>query len=174
MTIRIYFSRRSINIYMDITPGTFFSYLYTTTFSPPIIGNIDSLVLYLPSTVFISPRFSSDNPDSSLVILSTVRESKVKFPESYSIEINKFFPDLKLSQEACPLWVPFVENMELNNRGTQFFFVKRHIDSLLKKDPRIDTIILGCTLYPLLEPLSANHFLLIYQLLARVKLLQSS
>jgi glutamate racemase len=72
--------------------------------------------------------------------------------ESYSIEINRFSPHVKLSQEACPLWVPIVENMELNNDGTQFF-VKRHIDSLLKKDPEIDTVILGCTHYPLLEPL---------------------
>jgi glutamate racemase len=69
---------------------------------------------------------------------------------SYSIEIEKFFPGIKLSQEACPLWVPLVENMEIDNDGTRFF-VKRHIDNLFSKDPEIDTIILGCTHYPLLE-----------------------
>lgn len=69
--------------------------------------------------------------------------------ESYPIEINKFFPDIKVTSEACPMWVPLVENKEYNSPGADYF-VKKNIDNLLLKDPNIDTVILGCTHYPLL------------------------
>lgn len=68
---------------------------------------------------------------------------------SYPLEINKLYPDITVTGESCPIWVPLVENGEAQSAGTDFF-VKRHIDSLLAKDPEIDTIILGCTHYPLL------------------------
>ena len=68
---------------------------------------------------------------------------------SYPMEINKLFPDIKVSGEACPIWVPLVETGEANSDGTDFF-VKKHIDRLIAKDPLIDTIVLGCTHYPLL------------------------
>ncbi|MDL2222724.1 glutamate racemase [Bacteroidales bacterium OttesenSCG-928-M11] len=69
--------------------------------------------------------------------------------ESYSIEINKLFPDIQVTGEACPMWVPLVENREYNKLGADYF-VKQHIDRLLSVDSEIDTIILGCTHYPLL------------------------
>jgi glutamate racemase len=69
--------------------------------------------------------------------------------ESYPLEIQKLFPDVKVSGEACPLWVPLVENHEYDTPGADYF-VKQHIQRLLDKDPQIDTIILGCTHYPLL------------------------
>ncbi|MCU4154910.1 glutamate racemase [Carboxylicivirga sp. A043] len=69
--------------------------------------------------------------------------------ESYPIEINKLFPNIKVSQEACPMWVPLVENNESFKDGADYF-VKQHIDGLLSMDKAIDTIILGCTHYPLL------------------------
>ena len=68
---------------------------------------------------------------------------------SYIIEIAKFFPQLQVYQEACPMWVPLVENNEYENNGADYF-IKKHIDNLLKKSKNIDTIILGCTHYPLL------------------------
>ncbi len=68
---------------------------------------------------------------------------------SYQIEINKFFPDIKVTQQACPMWVPLVENNEHHSDGADFF-VKKYIDEILRNDPKIDTIILGCTHYPLL------------------------
>jgi glutamate racemase len=68
---------------------------------------------------------------------------------SYVIEINKFFPDIKVFQEACPMWVPLVEANEHTSAGADYF-VKKNITSLLQKSPKIDTIILGCTHYPLL------------------------
>ena len=69
--------------------------------------------------------------------------------DSYPIEIAKFFPELKVYQEACPMWVPLIENNEHDDSGSDHF-VERHIDALLKKSEKIDTIILGCTHYPLM------------------------
>ncbi len=71
--------------------------------------------------------------------------------ESYVIEIGKFFPDVEVSQQACPMWVPLVENGELAGPGTDFF-VKKYLDELLAASPGIDTLLLACTHYPLLEP----------------------
>lgn len=69
--------------------------------------------------------------------------------ESYPLEIGKFFPAMKVSQEACPMWVPLIESNEHQKPGADYF-VKKHINNLLEKDPEIDTILLGCTHYPLL------------------------
>ncbi len=69
---------------------------------------------------------------------------------SYILEIEKFFPELKVEQEACPMWVPLIENNEYRSAGADYF-VKKHIDQLLAADPEIDTILLGCTHYPLLK-----------------------
>ncbi|MBO7247011.1 MAG: glutamate racemase [Bacteroidaceae bacterium] len=68
---------------------------------------------------------------------------------SYPLEIKKLFPEIKVVGEACPIWVPLVENNESESDGTDYF-VKRHVDNLLAKDDKIDTIVLGCTHYPLL------------------------
>lgn len=68
---------------------------------------------------------------------------------SYPLEINKLFPDIKVTGESCAIWVPLVETGESQSEGADYF-VKRHIDNLLEKDSLIDTIILGCTHYPLL------------------------
>lgn len=69
--------------------------------------------------------------------------------QSYPLEIKKLFPDITVSGEACPIWVPLVESGEAQSEGTDYF-VRRHIDNLLAKDEEIDTIILGCTHYPIL------------------------
>ncbi len=69
--------------------------------------------------------------------------------ESYVIEIAKSFPDLKVYQQACPMWVPLVENNEHNGPGADYF-IKKYLDELLAQSPNIDTIVLGCTHYPLL------------------------
>lgn len=68
---------------------------------------------------------------------------------SYPIEIEKFYPDFTVEQEACPMWVPLVENNEFNSSGADFF-IKKNLDNILSRDKAIDTIILGCTHYPLL------------------------
>ena len=69
---------------------------------------------------------------------------------SYPIEIKKFFPDLHVFQEACPMWVPLIENMEYESPGADFF-IKKSLQNLLSQDPEIDTILLACTHYPLIR-----------------------
>lgn len=71
--------------------------------------------------------------------------------ESYPMEIHKLFPDIEVTGESCPMWVPLVENNEAESEGADYF-IRKYIDSLLRKDRLIDTIILGCTHYPLLLP----------------------
>lgn len=71
--------------------------------------------------------------------------------ESYQLEIKKFFPDIQVSGIACPFWVPLVEYNEADSPGADYF-VKKRLEALAQKDSLIDTIILGCTHYPLLMP----------------------
>jgi glutamate racemase len=68
---------------------------------------------------------------------------------SYLVEIEKFFPDLKVYQEACPMWVPLIENNEVDNTGADFF-IKKHVDHLMQQQKYIDAIIMACTHYPLI------------------------
>lgn len=69
---------------------------------------------------------------------------------SYLVEIEKFFPNLNVYQEACPMWVPLIENNEYNNEGADFF-IKKHVINLMQQQKNIDAIILGCTHYPLIK-----------------------
>jgi glutamate racemase len=69
--------------------------------------------------------------------------------QSYPLELQKLSPDVLVSSEACPMWVPLVENNEYQSEGADYF-IQKHINQLLAKDPLIDTLILGCTHYPLL------------------------
>lgn len=71
--------------------------------------------------------------------------------ESYKLEIEKLHPDCTIVGQACPMWVPLVENNEFDKPGADYF-VKDSLTKLMSQDPLIDTIILGCTHYPLLLP----------------------
>ena len=71
--------------------------------------------------------------------------------ESYTLEIQKLFPDIRVTGVACPFWVQLVEYNEADKPGADYF-VKKHCDELMRQDKDIDTIILGCTHYPLLLP----------------------
>ncbi len=68
---------------------------------------------------------------------------------SYEIEIHKFYPDIIVHQEACPMWVPLIENNEHESKGADYF-VKKHLEGLIERAPEIDTILLACTHYPLM------------------------
>ena len=96
--------------------------------------------------------------------LGTVRS------ESYLMEISKLHPNFTVSQESCPTWVPLVENREYDNEGGRYF-IKKHIESLLSKDEKIDSIILACTHYPILseeiKSILPDHI----QLIRKVRLL---
>ncbi|MDR2928602.1 MAG: glutamate racemase [Cytophagaceae bacterium] len=76
--------------------------------------------------------------------------------ESYPLEIEKLFPDIRTVQEACSMWVPLVENNEYFSEGSHYF-VKKNIEHLFTKAPDIDTLILGCTHYPLLLPIIKKY-----------------
>jgi len=69
---------------------------------------------------------------------------------SYAIEIKNFYPDLTVVQKSCPMWVPLVENNEFDNVGGEFY-IKKYIDEILQQDDEIDTLVLACTHYPILE-----------------------
>ena len=68
---------------------------------------------------------------------------------SYTIEIGRMYPHIQVTGEACPMWVPLVENNEFNSPGADYF-VRKHLEHILAADPEIDTLVLGCTHYPLL------------------------
>ena len=68
---------------------------------------------------------------------------------SYQIELAKFAPDLVVNQHACPMWVPLIENNQFDTPGG-VYFIQNDLVSILEKDPKIDTILLGCTHYPIL------------------------
>lgn len=69
--------------------------------------------------------------------------------ESYLKEIQNFFPEIKVYQQACPLWVPLIENGEYDKPGADYF-VQSYLDQIMAKSPEIDTLLLACTHYPLL------------------------
>lgn len=96
-----------------------------------------------PTTEIIG-NYSSSNHIGILATNGTVQS------QSYLIEIEKFFPDLKVEQQACPMLVPLIENNEFENEAADFF-IKKYLDELLNKDDKIDTILLACTHYPLIK-----------------------
>ena len=95
-----------------------------------------------PTTEVIG-SFSKTNAVGILGTNGTVQSG------SYPIEIAKFYPEINVYQQACPMWVPLIENNEYQSAGADYF-VKKEIDKLLEQSPDIDTILLACTHYPLL------------------------
>ena len=75
---------------------------------------------------------------------------------SYKLEIQKLWNDVTVTGIPCPLWVPIIENNEADTPGADYF-VKKRIDLILERDPQIDTLILGCTHYPILMPKIRKH-----------------
>jgi glutamate racemase len=75
---------------------------------------------------------------------------------SYLLEIEHFSPDLKVYQQACPLWVPLIENGEYDKPGADYY-VQLYLDRLMEQSPDIDTILLACTHYPLLQDKIKAH-----------------
>jgi len=102
-----------------------------------------------PTTEVIG-NYTTTNSVGILATQGTVQS------KSYLIEIQKFFPDLKIEQEACPMWVPLIENNEHETEGADFF-VKKYLDNILSKNKEIDTLILACTHYPLLKEKIEKH-----------------
>jgi len=107
--------------------------------------NPDARVLGVirPTTEVIG-QYTHTNNIGILATTGTVQS------QSYKIEIEKFYPDITIEQEACPMWVPLVENGEHVKEGADYF-VKKHLDHILSKNKQIDTLLLACTHYPLLK-----------------------
>ena len=93
--------------------------------------------------------------------------------ESYPIEIHKFFPEANVYQEACPMWVPIVENNEINTPGADFF-IKKNLHSLFHKGPGIDAVLLACTHYPLLKDKIQEHLPIDVRLVSQGELVANS
>lgn len=70
--------------------------------------------------------------------------------KSYTIEIGKLSPDIKVYEQACPMWVPLIENGEADNEGAEYF-IKKYVSQLMRQCSDIDTIVLGCTHYPIIK-----------------------
>ena len=94
-------------------------------------------------TVEIIGEITQNRHVGILATLGTVKS------ESYNIELEKFYPGIQVTGQPCPMWVPLIENNEHNSAGADYF-VQKYLDALLTRDPEIDSIILGCTHYPLL------------------------
>ncbi|MBN2662125.1 MAG: glutamate racemase [Bacteroidales bacterium] len=97
----------------------------------------------------IRPSVEVINKYSKSGLIGVLATSGTVASKSYVLEINKISPHYKVYQQACPMWVPLVENNEHDSDGADFF-VKKCIDKLLSQDSEIDTVVLACTHYPLL------------------------
>jgi glutamate racemase len=76
---------------------------------------------------------------------------------SYDLEVAKMFPHIQITGKSCPMWVPLVENNEFNSPGADYF-IRKYLDELFSVDAEIDTLVLGCTHYPLLAD-KIRHYL---------------
>ena len=110
----------------------------------PQMGDEKRVLGVIRPTTELIGRYTKTGQVGVLATSGTVQS------ESYPIEIKKFFPGIRIFQQACPMWVPLIENDEHLKPGADYF-VKEYIDQLLLQSKEIDTILLGCTHYPLLK-----------------------
>ncbi len=111
----------------------------------PVISEHKRVLGVIRPTVEVVNRFTQNGKVGLLATSGTVQS------ESYAIEIGKLFPEIQLTSLACPMWVPLIENREHASEGADYFVAKKIAD-LLAQTPDMDTLILGCTHYPLLLP----------------------
>lgn len=108
-------------------------------------GPLKRVLGVIRPTAEVIGRFSESGQLGVMATKGTV------ISESYILEIAHFFPEMSVYQQACPMWVPLIENGEHEGAGADYF-VKDSLGQLLKQSPAIDTILLACTHYPLLIP----------------------
>lgn len=110
----------------------------------PLLDSSKRVLGVIRPTVEVVPDITRSKHVGLLATPGTVKSN------SYSLELKKLDPRIKITEHACPMWVPIVENNEIESLGADYF-IQKEIDNLMAKDPKIDTIVLGCTHYPLLE-----------------------
>lgn len=110
----------------------------------PVIDPSKRVLGVIRPTAEIIGNFSATKSVGVLATHGTV------VSESYPMETAKFFPELKVYQEACPMWVPLIENNEHTGHGADYF-VKKNLHTIFEKGENIDVILLACTHYPLLK-----------------------
>ncbi len=118
-------------------------------------------------TAEVIGQYSKTNKVGVLATAGTVQSA------SYPIEISKFYPSVQVFQQACPMWVPLIENNEHNKEGADYF-VKEYVDELMQQSPDIDTVLLGCTHYPLLAEKIKQQLAPNVQLLSQGKIVAES
>jgi glutamate racemase len=133
---------------------------------PKIAPNRRVLGVIRPTTEIVG-KFTKTNHVGVLATRGTV------VSQSYVIEIEKFFPKIKVFQQACPMWVPLVENNEHESEGADYF-VKKNLGELLAQSDQIDTLVLGCTHYPLLTNKIRQYLPANVQLLSQGEIVANS
>jgi glutamate racemase len=118
-------------------------------------------------TAEVINQYTHSNSIGVLGTRGTVKSS------SYQIEINKLFPNITVSQQSCPMWVPLIENNEHLGPGADHF-VKLYLDKLLSKNEDIDCILLACTHYPLIVPKIEAYLPLGIKLLSQGEIVSAS
>lgn len=111
----------------------------------PLINPEDRVLGVIRPTIETLPSVSKTGHIALLATPGTVAS------HSYRMELEKFAPHMHITEQACPMWVPLVECNEANGPGADYF-VKKYVDEVMEKDPLTDTIVLGCTHYPILLP----------------------
>lgn len=133
---------------------------------PKIAPDKRILGVIRPTTEIIG-KFSETGSVGILATNGTVASN------SYPVEIAKFFPELRVYQEACPMWVPLVENNEYQDHGADFF-IKKNLHSLFEKGKKIDVVLLACTHYPLLIEKIKEHLPVAVKLLSQGEVVAES
>jgi glutamate racemase len=116
----------------------------------PYISSTKRVLGVIRPTTEVIGNYTKTNHVGILATTGTVTS------QSYPIEIHKFAPEIQVFQQACPMWVPLIENNESDTPGADYF-IEENIGQLLEQSDQIDTIILGCTHYPLLIDKIKKH-----------------
>lgn len=116
----------------------------------PVIAPDKRVLGVIRPTSEVIGRYTKTNKVGIMATNGTVQS------QSYLLEIEKFFPGLNVQQQACPMWVPLIENNEFNNEGADFF-IHKYIEQLKEKQPDVDTVLLACTHYPLIREKIQQH-----------------
>ncbi|MDE5887593.1 MAG: glutamate racemase [Muribaculaceae bacterium] len=109
----------------------------------PLLDPSKRVLGVIRPTIEILPEYSRSGHIGLIATPGTVNS------HSYRMELEKMHPQMCIIEHSCPMFVPLVENNEANGPGADYF-VKKYIDRIMERDPEIDTLVLGCTHYPLL------------------------